>query len=808
MFRNHLKIALRNISRHKFISFVNLFGLTVGIASCLLIIIYILHELSYDKYNDHPENLYRVTRVFRNQENGNVSLHLGTVAPPVGPLLKHEFPQIEKMTQLLGASNVSVRYKEKVFTEYDVYFADENLFGIFKVNVTKGNPRTALGEPYSVMLSEEVAAKYFGSEDPMNKVVRIDNTKDFKVTGVYKAFPANSHLHPSVMVSFKTLNDPDIYGAENLRTNWSNNSFLTYLRFFPNTDIQQVEAKFPSFLDKVFVEPGARVKPSKWTSLTLQRLTDIHLRSHLDSEAEENGDIKRVYIFSAIALFILLIACINYMNLSTARSALRAKEIGIRKVVGAERKEIIRQFLTESVAITVMAMGGAILLTLLCLPFLNNLSGTQLSFAVFRQPLWIGVLIGIPLFVGLVSGIYPALFMSSFVPSRVLKGLFKPGSSSISFRKVLVTVQFTLSIVLIIATVVVYRQLWFMQHKPLGFDKEHIVTIPYNDALNKRFDSFRSALTSSASIREVTRSSRIPSGRLLDTQGAEIQTGDSLAPTNADIKYLAVDEYFISAYGIHAMAGRTFSKDFGTDTSAYVLNESAVKVIGLPSNQDAVGKNFSYGGRRGKIIGVINDFNFESLLQKIVPLVLLYPKGEEDFGRISVKVEGGNVPAALSKIEQTWKQFLPEIPFEYTFMDENFARLYEAQERQGTIFSIFTGIAIFIACLGLFGLSSFAISQRMKEVGIRKVLGANVNHIVFLLSKDFMVLVLLAAVIAFPVAWYAMNKWLSEFAYRITISWWIFIAAALLTAIIALATVSFLTIRAAIANPVKSLRSE
>jgi putative ABC transport system permease protein len=809
MFKNHLKIALRNFSRHKFISFINLFGLTVGTASCLLILIYILHEVSYDKYNDHPENVYRVTRIFKNQQTRNESLHLGTVAPPVGPLLKHEFPQIESMTRMLSNSHVSFRFGDKLFTEKDIFFMDENVFNIFRIKVVQGNAATALSEPYSIMLSKELATKYFGSDDPMNKVIRLDGRKDFKVTGVYNAFPDNAHLHPTAMVSFSTLNDPDIYGAERLRTSWSNNSFFTYVRLAPGTDPQQLEARFPAFLNKVFVDPGATVQPSVWTSLTLQKLTDIHLRSHLDSEAEENGDIKRVYIFSIIALFILVIACINYMNLSTARSALRAKEIGIRKVAGAERREIIVQFLSESITIAMMAMAAAVVLTLVCLPLLNKASGIQLSFSVLLQPMWIAALVCVPLLVGLMSGLYPALFMSSFQPSKVLKGLFKAGGGNISFRKVLVTVQFAISIMLIIGTVVVFRQLKYMENKSLGFNKDHIITLPYNDTLTSRFAAFRGSLKSGAYVKEVTRSSRIPSGRLLDNMGASIESGDTLAPSQGDVKYVLVDESFVGTYGIKVLAGRSFSKDFGMDTASYVLNESALRALGLKSPDEAIGKNFSYGGNGGKIIGVINDFNFESLVQKIVPLVLLYPKGNTgDFSRISVKVDGRNMPAALEQIHQTWKQYLPDSPFDYTFMDENFAKLYVAQEREGVIFSIFSGVAIFIACLGLFGLSSFTISQRIKEIGIRKVLGASVSNIVYLLSKDFMRLVLIAAVIAFPLAWYVMNDWLSAFAYRISISAWVFIVAALVAAIVALATIAALTIRAAVANPVKSLRSE
>ncbi|MBA4166008.1 MAG: ABC transporter permease [Chitinophagaceae bacterium] len=808
MFRNYLKIAFRNISKYKFISFINLFGLSVGIACCLLILVYILNELSFDKYNHKPENIYRVTRLFKSPETGNISLHLGAVAPPFGPLLKHEFPEVQTITRLLQTGTIAQRYKEKVFNERDIYFADDKLFDIFRIKVSKGNARTALTAPYSVMITEDIAKKIFGSEDPLDKVIRLDNRSDFRVTGVFDPFPANAHLHPSMLLSFPTLNDPEMYGEQNLRTNWGNNSFYTYMRLVPQADARLMESRFPAFLDKVMNEAGSTDKPSRWTSLTLQRLTDIHLRSHLDSELEENGDINRVYIFSAIALFILLIACINYMNLSTARSALRAKEIGIRKVVGAERKEIIIQFLSESVLIAMIAMVFALLLTKLALPWLNNIPGQHLSFSGIAHPSFVAGLIAVPFCVGLLSGIYPALFMSSFVPSKVLKGIFTVGSSTVSFRKVLVTVQFAISIVLMISSVVVFLQLRYMQHKSLGFDKEHIITTAYPRSLKGRFDAFRTALVSDMAVKDVTRSSRIPSGRLLDAMGSEINRGDSLAPTNADIKDLTVDDRFISTYGIHVVAGRAFSRDFGTDSSSYVLNESAVKVLGLASNQDAVGKGFRYGGIQGKVIGVINDFHFESLMQKISPLVLRVPKEEDDYNRMSVKIGGNNLPDAISHMEKTWKQFLPDTPFDYQFMDDNIAKLYLAQDRQGTLFSIFTGIAIFIACLGLFGLSSFTITQRFKEIGIRKVLGASVSGIVSLLSKDFLRLVGIAAVIACPVAWYAMGKWLMDFAYRIQMSWWIFPAAAMLAAVIALATISVLTFKAATTNPVKSLRSE
>ena len=701
-----------------------------------------------------------------------------------------------------------MKYEEKMFNEDNVMFADDHFFNFFKADVVKGDPKRALADPYTVMMTDEIAKKYFGNDEPMNKMIRINlgNYFDFKVTGVYKTFPSNTHFHPDIMLSFNTLNDTLIYGAENLRTNWGNNSFFTYIRLPDHYDPKKLEAQFPAFVDK-HMPPGSKYKPSQGTTIGLQKLTDIHLRSHTDYEAEENGDIKRVYIFSAIALFILLIACINYMNLSTSRSTLRAKEIGIRKVAGARRKEIVFQFLSESILVSYISLVLAIALTWLTLPWLNKISGQHLTIDILLKWQIIVPLLLIPFVVGIISGIYPALFMSSFQPIKVLKGFLKTGGG-ISFRKALVTLQFAISIILIIATGIVFWQMRYMQNKILGFDKEHIVTIPYSTQLNDKYEAFRNELLANSNIKNVGRSSRIPTGRLLDAMGARMESADTLAPVNADIKFVSADHDFISTYGIKVIAGRSFSRDYSLDTSAFLINEAAAKVLGFNNYQDAIGKNFGYGNRRGKLIGIFNDFHFESLHQKITPLVLLVPRSPGSYGRISIKISGSNIPAALDRIESTWKNFLPDTPYQYTFLDENFTRLYEAEQRQKTLLIIFASLAIFIACLGLFGLSAFAIMQRLKEIGIRKVLGADTSTIVALLSKDFLKLVAFAAIPAFVVSWYFMNKWLEDFAYRISMPWWMFLTAGILAAVIALITISFQAIKAALTNPVKSLRTE
>lgn len=809
MIRNYLKIAIRNLLKYRFISFINLFGLTIGLTCCLLITAYILNELSYDKYNKNADHIYRVTRSFNNQD-GVVSLNLSTVAPAFGYYLPGDFPEIRKMTRILYNDTRPIRYKEKIFNEKNTAYADENLFDVFTIKVVKGNPKTALYDPFSVMLTEETANKYFGDEDPMNKVIRYNSRFDFKVTGIYKAFPSNAHIHPGMLLSFNTLKDTAVYGEKNLETSWGNNSFFTYLLMPDNFSSRNMISQFPAFVDRHMTgKEYVGNTPSKLTKLGLQKLTDIHLYSHTDYEAEPNGDISRIYIFSAIALFILLIACINYMNLSTARSALRAREIGIRKVIGAGKKELIGQFLGESVLLCWAAILLAIGLTYFTLPWLNKISGQELLFDKLLQWKIILPVLLTPFIIGILSGIYPALFMSSFQPIKTLKGLFKAGNSSISFRKVLVVTQFSVSIILIITTIIVFQQLHYIQNKSLGFDKDRVVTMAYTNEVSKQYEAFRTGLLQNTAFKNMTRSSRIPTGRLLDNMGASILSGDSLKPVTTDIKFVSSDYDFVSTFGIPVTAGRFFSREYGTDTASFVINESAVKALGWKDAAAAIGRDFKYGNQKGHIIGVINDFNFESMHQAIVPMVfVMFPPSQDYYNNLSIKISGSNISSALEYMENAWKKSFPETPVDYTFLDENFDRLYQSEQKQATLFTLFACIAIFIACLGLFGLSAFAISHRIKEIGIRKVLGANISSIVGLLSKDFLKLVAFAALMAFPVAWYAMNNWLKDFAYRIHIQWWVFIIAGIVAALIALFTISFQAIKAAIANPVKSLRTE
>ncbi|CAN5916586.1 ABC transporter permease [soil metagenome] len=800
MLKSYLKIALRNLFRHKVYSVINVFGLAVGLACFLVISVFILYELSYDRHHANADRIYRVTRDWVNSE-GKVSLHLGHVAPPFGPLLQNEFPDVEEVVRLISTSFI-MQHEEKVFNEEEIYIAEKNVFRVFTLPLQAGNPATALAEPNTIVLTAEMGRKFFGNEDPIGKVLRVGNAFDLQVTGVMEPLPPNSHFHPRALVSFSTLHNDDIYGLEQLRANFGNNSFGTYLLLPPNYPTEQITAQFPAFIDKVMGPNN-----SQNTRLYLQKLTDIHLHSHLDSEFEANGDIKTVYIFSAVALFILLIACINFMNLSTARSANRAKEVGVRKVIGANRPALIRQFLAESVLLTLLALAFALLLVEAVLPSFSRFTGRDLSFDLAYTWPGLPLILLFAVGVGVLAGSYPAFFLSSFEPVKVLKGKLASASGGRLFRQVLVTVQFAVSIMLLISTAVVFQQLRYIQGKSLGFNKDQVLILPLYPEGQAQFETLKQELKRPGVVREVGASSRVPSGRLLDSNQARVLKGDSLAPTTAAIKDLRVDHDFIPAYEMELVAGRNFSRAFGTDDStAFILNEAALRAIGWNSPQEAVGQLFGYGQRQGQVIGVVRDFHFESLHQEVSPLVLYL--NNPNYNSLSVSVRAGEIPAALAHLEQTWNTFLPNWPFEYEFLDERFGALYAEEQKLGQLFTVFSGLAILIACLGLFGLASFTVTQRTKEIGIRKVLGASLGSLFYLLSREFVLLVLLSTLLAWPVAWYFMRDWLQDFAYRVDMPYTMFGVATFLALLIALLTVGYQAVKASLANPVKSLRSE
>lgn len=812
MLKNYLKVALRSILRSKLTAFINISGLALAMACCLLIALFVTDEWSYDRYHTKADRIYRVTRNFLSPD-GSVNLHLGHVAPPFAPLLKNDFPDIEEAVRVLQNS-LLVSYQEgaeekKLFKEDRAFFAEPEIFKVFDIPVTEGNAGKALNDPFHLMLSEKTAKKYFGNDNALGKSLRVADRFDMVVSGVFKDFPSQSHWHPEILFSFSTLNDSTIYGRRGLERNWGNNSFATYLLVSASFDKQRVESQLPAFLDKhmgaAMNDPDAEM-PSTWTTLFLQKLTDIHLRSHLDSEIEANGNINTVYMMAVIGLFIILIACFNFINLSTARATKRAKEVGLRKVAGAFRSQLITQYLSESLLIAIFALVLSVGISLVALDWLNGFTGKSLSLDPGQNTLLYLVLILAACMIGISAGIYPAFVISGYKPSSILKGgQAASAKGKAGLRKTLVVAQFSISIILIIATLITFQQLQYLNNRSLGYNKDQVIILDYDNAFDNTYDAFYNELLKQSSIRNAARSSRIPTGRLLDHRGsAQVQLSDSMVNTNVVIKNVSVDHAFFDTYEIPFVAGRNFSKDIRTDDSlAFVLNESAAAMIGL-TPEELLTRDFQYGGVRGRVVGVVKDFHFESLHEPIVP-VIFHIGG---YSGISIQVAGNKMSEGVAHIESIWKKFIPNKPFEYEFLSAQYARLYDAEKKQGQLFIVFSGLAIFIASLGLFGLATFNTLQRIKEIGIRKVLGASVSNIVQLLSKEIIVLVVLANFIAWPIAWYFTDQWLSSFAYRIENDLLLYLFAAVTAVFIALLTVSVQTIKAAMSNPADTLRNE
>jgi putative ABC transport system permease protein len=812
MIKNYLKIAFRAVLRDKLSSFINIFGLALAMCSCLLIYLFIKDELSYDRYHANADRTYRVTRNFLSPD-GSLNLHLGHLAPPFGPLLKNDFPEFEEVARILNTSLLIALQEgaeeKKSFNEEHAYFAEPEIFKIFSIPLVEGSTDKGLTDPFHLMLSEETAKKYFGSESALGKSLKVGNQFDVVVSGIFKNFPKQSHWHPEILVSFSTLNDTTIYGRRGLETNFGNNSFGTYALVREPFDVKKMEKQFPAFIDKHMRRQDSgndEPMPSTWTNLFMQKLTDIHLYSHLDSEEESNGNINNVYMMGVIGIFIILIACFNFVNLSTARASKRAKEVGLRKVVGAFKNQLINQYLSESVMIAFLALVIAILLSYPALGWLNEFTGKEIVVSPVRDWMLTAGLIIFALVVGLLAGIYPAFVLSGFKPAMILKGNQGSSRGKGTLRKFLVVAQFAISIILIVATFITLKQLEFLNNRELGYNKDQVVTLRYFGDLAPNYDAFFNELTKQSTIKNVSRSSRVPTGRLLDSQGsARVQKGDSLADTNVVLKNIAIDQEFFKTYEVKFVAGRDFSKDIKTDDSlAFILNEASVKMMGL-TPETIINKDFQYGGITGKVIGVVKDFHFESLHEPIVPLVF---QPGRFFGRISVKLAGDQVQAGIETLEKVWEEFLPHRPFEYEFLSMQYKNLYEAEQKQGQLFVIFASLAILIACLGLFGLATFNAAQRVKEIGIRKVLGASVPSILGLLSKEIVILIVVANLIAWPVAWYFMDKWLGTFAYHISMDVFAYLLAGVLAVLIALITVSTQTIKAAMNNPANTLRYE
>lgn len=819
MIKNYLKVAIRSIFRNKLTAFINIAGLALAMSCALLIYLFIADEVSYEKYHSKADRIYRVTRSFHSPE-GDVNLHLANVAPPFGPLLKNDFGEIEILARTLNYSGLVIGLEENgelkmSNTENNLYLAEPNIFKIFDFEILSGDPEKSLERPFTIMLSERTAKRYFNESNPVGKRLRANNQFDLEITGTFKDLPAQSHWHPDFLVSFSTLENDQIYGKNGLATNWGNNSFGTYMVLHPGTDPKKLEASLPAFLNKHF---GAYAKAnfgapadfdaSKTTTLYIQKVTDIHLRSHLDDELEANGNINNVYMMAVIGLFIILIACFNFINLSTARATKRAKEVGLRKVVGAFRNQLIGQYLSESILIAFMSLALGILLARVGLTWMNAFTNKDISLNLISQLPLTGGLILFALIVGALAGIYPAFVISSFKPALTLKGKQASMGGKGGIRKALVVAQFSISIVLIIATLVTFKQLDFLNKQDLGYNKEQIVTVPYYNEMAENYDAFYNELTKSTTISNAGRSSRVPTGRLLDSYGnPRVLKGDSLVNLTINLKTIVTDHDFFKTYGIDLVAGRNFNKAIPTDDSlAFIINEKAATEIGWTNYETAIGQDFQYNGQKGKLIGIVKNFHFESLHQQIVPMIFLPING--NYNTVSIAIAEGNMKAGLEHVEKVWKTFLPARPFNYQFISERYNQLYEAEQKQSQLFTTFAGLAIFIASLGLFGLATFNTMQRIKEIGIRKVLGASVPNILGLLSREIVILILAANLLAWPVAYYFTDQWLNSFAYHIDFDVLIYIVAATGAILLALITVSAQTIKAATSNPANTLRYE
>ena len=803
MLKNYFKIAIRNITRYKVYSFINIFGLAIGIAVCVLIFLFISDELSYDRFHTKSERIYRVSRSWTNAD-GEVSLHLGHVAPPFAPLLANDFPDVvENAVRMLSTDNELLSNGEKKIVEQKIFFVDKDFFNVFSFDLLEGDPKAALSEPNSIVLTKEAAKRYFGEENPIGKSLRFNDDADLKVTGIVEDAPANSHFQFNVLISFLTVED--FVGRENLMSQWGNNSFSTYLVLKENYDPKELEAVFPGFIDKHIGDYNG-VSASEGTQLHLWPITDIHLYSNLDSEIEPNGNIEYIYIYGAIGIFILLIACINFMNLATARSGRRAKEVGLRKTMGAVRNSLVKQFISESFLITAFALVLSLILVVLVLPSLSIFIEKELSLNILQNPLNIMVIICLAIIVGLLAGSYPAFYLSSFNPSAVLKGAHKAGRKQQFFRGSLVVLQFSISIVLIVGMIIVYQQLDYVKYKPLGFEKENLILLSGSEEISSKYESLREQFLKQPGILNVTHASRVPSGRLLDSQGAKVEIDGKMEEVNFRIADVSVDHDYLKTFGMTLVAGRDFNRDLTSDsTESFIINESAVYTIGYTSPEEAIGKSYHYGEQKGNIIGVVKNFHFETLPQPISPIVLMVGGNARS---IVVRFEESRRAETIAYLQTQWEYLRPDFPFTYATIEDKFLEQYKSEEKLGQLIGYFAVIAIIIASLGLLGLASFTTEQRTREIGVRKVLGASISEILMLLLKGFSKWVVVAFIIACPLAYFGMDKWLQNFAYHNEISVIPFIAGGVFALLLAWLTVGFLSVKASLANPVDSLRSE
>jgi putative ABC transport system permease protein len=792
MLKNYFKIAFRNLVKNRAYSFLNIAGLAVGMAGVMIITLYVRDELSYDRYHTNADRIYRVTI---STEAAEMPSWIGTPAP-LGPAFKQKFPEIEAFVRfdpIAFKSKSLVSFQDKSFYEEGFVLADPNLFEVFDFKLLRGDPQTALRNPTNIVISRSKGEKYFGTEDPLGKVLTYDGKTNFTVSGVMEDVPANSHFIFDMVRSYEFLNE--FYGFD-VMSQWGMHNFYTYVLLREHAEVAALEAKSAPFLAELKNEPA--------TNVHLQPITDIHLRSQIARDPTHLGDITSLYLYTVIAVVIMLIACINFMNLYTANSELRAKEIGMRKVLGAYRRQLVLQFLSESFVFAILALPVAMLLAELALPQFNLITGKALNISYAKNVWLFAGLFSLTALVGLAAGSYPAMFMSAFQPVKMLRRKLAAGSSGrkgLAFRNVLVIFQFVASIVLIAGALIINAQMQFIRNKKLGYDRENIINVSiHSTETRERYETFRNEILRNTKIVDASATSFTPSVERwregLYFEGRKDSDEHSFFRISGDFN-------FVELFGLELVAGRTFDRTIPSDlNNAYLVNESAVRAIGW-TPEGALGKVF---GNRGKVIGVVKDFNFRSLRHDVHPLAInVMPRM---FQQISIRIRPDGIPSTISFLESAWSKVNPGFPFEYYFCDTEFDKLYKSDERLQTVFSYFSFLAIFIACLGLFGLSLFTAQRRTKEIGIRKVLGASVAGIIGLLLQGLLKLVLIASLFAWPVAYFAMQSWLRDFAYRIDIGWWVFVLAGGLTLFIALLTVSAHALKAALANPVEALRYE
>jgi putative ABC transport system permease protein len=807
MLKNHLKITLRNLRNYKAYSLINIIGLAVGIACCVAIMLFVRDELSYDRFNEFADRIYRPTL------HGRINGHdlNGTGSPvAMGPAVYHDLPDVAAYTRLAKSDPTVVRYENKTFVEERFFAADSTIFDVFTFPFLMGNPKTALTQPNTVVVTESMAHKYFGNENPIGKILNTGKHDNFVVTGVIKDIPQNSHLHPDFMASLTTLPD-------SRNPTWLSNNYYTYLLLRKGVNPVDFQKKLNEEVAK-YASP--QLKAVAGISLeqfraagndygfVLQPLTSIHLNSHLDGEIEPNGDITYVYIFSAIAIAILLIACINFVNLATARSEKRAKEVGVRKTLGSTRSYLVGQFMSESILMSILAVVLAVGIVELLLPFFNQIANKALSLNLFSDPSSIPVLVCLAIVVGVIAGSYPAFYLSSFHPIDVLKSEVRKGGRKSILRSGLVIFQFAISIALFVGTFIIFAQLRYVQTRDLGFDKEETIVVNRTNDLSNQLQSFEDELRTNRGIASLSNSNGIPGNQ--DGDNAARLEG---APESQyeDIQQMFCDFGFAETYKFGIADGRFFSKDHPSDSAAVVVNEEVEKSF---NTKNIVGKYLVYPGPRGieqkyQIVGVVRNFNYKSLHEPIRPLAIrLFPARGFVGQFVTVRLAPGDHLSTISFIEKIWKKYAGDEEFSWNFLDDSLQKLYAADQRTNEIAGAFSVLAIFIASLGLLGLAAFVTEQRTKEIGIRKVLGASVAEIVALLSKEFVKWVLIANVVAWPLAYYVMNNWLKNFAYRTDMSIWIFAVSGILALLIALLTVSSHAIKAATANPVEALRYE